>query len=259
MSDYYSVLGVPRDASQDQIKKAYRNLAKQHHPDTDAGTEDKFKEINEAYETLSNPEKRSAYDNPGHAGFNGFTTGFGMNMDELFRTHFGGPFASGGPSIRPAKGNDLKFRAEINLYDIFSEADKELDISYREACSKCDGTAASKRSTCTSCNGSGVVMQHKQMGHMHFSTNGPCQVCNGSGFKVEEKCPDCSGGVVHTTSTFKYKVPPDANNGTILRFGGQGCNGVYGGPKGDLFIRLDLVLPRKETLTAEQLALFKGL
>ena len=259
MSDYYKVLGVPKNATPSQIKKAYRDLAKKYHPDKANGDnefEEKFKKINEAYEILSDENKRQAYDNPGFrrgfGGMGGTTTGFNVDIEEMFRSHFGAGFTSP-RATQAARGRDLKYKSDVTLYELISQAEKEINLSYREACPACDGTAESERTKCTDCNGLGVVQQYKEMGNMRMSTTGPCPTCRGTGFKVEKKCESCANGVINTNKSFKFTIPPTANHGTVLKYPGEGSNGVNGGPKGDLYIRLDLVLPDKNSLTDEQL------
>lgn len=260
MTDYYKVLGVPKEATPSQIKKAYRDLAKKYHPDKaegDISFEDKFKKINEAYETLSDENKKAAYDNPHR--HSGFTTGYGVDVEEMFRQHFGGGFSS--PRQRttniPRRGRDLKLADKVTLYQVLTKAKKEINLSYDEPCPECDGTAAAERSVCSDCNGSGIIQQFKEMGAMRIATNGPCMACRGTGFKIVKKCPSCNGGIIRTNRKFTYEIPPTANNGTVLKYSGDGGNGSHGGPKGDLYIKLNLVLPTN--LTEEQKEFLKEL
>jgi molecular chaperone DnaJ len=266
VSDYYKVLGVGKDATPDQIKRAYRDLAKKYHPDKSDGDDTKFKKINEAYETLSDTEKKTAYDNPGFGRRpfrGGFTTGDPSDVEEMFRQHFGGGFTD--PRRRrpstppPLRGADIQEQQNVTIFEMVTQADKEISLSYAEACPICDGTAASKKSTCPDCTGTGYVNQYKMMGNMRMSSSGPCPSCRGAGFKVEESCTECNGGVIRTNRVYKYTIPPNANNGIILRFREQGANGRNGGPKGDLYVRLNLILPSKSALTKEQLDLLKNI
>ena len=266
MVDYYKELGIGRNATQEEIKKAFRKLAVKYHPDknqNDKSSEDKFKRVNEAYETLSDNNKKHVYDNPGMGGpRGGFTTGRGFDINEMFRSHFGTGFSSRPTrpnTPRPLRGNDLKHGATISIYDIITRTKKTIDFSYRDPCQNCNGTGASKTETCKTCGGMGMIQQVRQQGNIHMATNIQCPECRGAGAKVIEKCTKCDGGYNIIKKSYDWTAPSNANNGTVLRFAGQGTSGVHGGPRGDLFIKLHLYIPSKASLTEEQLEVLKSI
>ncbi len=261
--DYYEVLGVGKDAGQDEIKRAFRNLAKKYHPDTNQGepnAEARFKEINEVYEVLSDPTKRSNYDaygNPNGPVFGGPGGGGGAGQDPFGRVFgdFGGsPFGDifgqfedlfGGGSRRraatgPVRGRDLEITLEISLEEAFSGVDKDIKVRRVEACSKCDGSGAepgSKVVTCTTCHGTGQVRStvNTMLGSM--TTVKTCPQCGGAGKTAEKPCTECGGsGETVRTRVVTVKIPPGADSGLHLRLSGQGDAGQRGGPPGDLYV-----------------------
>lgn len=260
--DYYEVLGVGKDASQDDIKKAFRSLAKKHHPDANPGdptAEAKFKEINEAYEVLSDEGKRSNYDaygnangpyaNPGGGaggqGAQDFGRVFGDAGGFPFGDLFGGfeELLGGGRRRRdtgPRRGDDLELEMEISLEEAFSGVDRDVRIPRTEACDRCGGSGAepgSKAVTCPACHGTGQVSttQRSIFGQMLVST--PCTKCGGTGKYVEKPCRECGGsGEVRKSRTVTVKVPPGADSGLRLRLSGQGNAGSRGGSAGDLYV-----------------------
>ncbi len=259
--DYYEVLGLQKGASDDEIKKAYRRLAKKYHPDLNPGDTDaeaKFKEVNEAHEILSDPEKRQKYDQFGHAafdpsfgagagGFGGFG-GFG-DMGDIFDNFFGGGFGGFGGGGRnranaPMKGDDI----ELNLTITFEEAafgcEKEIRYRRREVCSSCRGTGAkngTEMDTCSQCHGTGVVttVQRTILGNMQ--TQRPCPTCGGSGRVIKTPCPDCTGGTKMTEKASTITVPAGIDDGQVLTLRGQGNGGRNGGPAGDVYINIHVL------------------
>lgn len=258
--DYYEVLGVGKDASENEIKKAYRALARKYHPDAnkdDPNAADKFKEATEAYQVLSDAEKRAQYDQMGHAAFaqgqggQGFDfSGFGGGLDDIFEMMFGGGF--GGRQRRPRgpeRGADLSYELEIDFIDAVFGKEVELELPRTEACETCGGSGAepgTHPATCTQCNGTGQVQfaQNTPFGRMMSSR--ACDRCHGTGSYVEHPCRTCRGqGMVRRTRRVKVKVPGGVNDGTRLRLSGEGEGGLRGGPPGDLFVYMR-VRPHRE-------------
>lgn len=257
MLDYYSILGVSRNASQDDIKKAYRKLAVKHHPDKN-GDPEKFKQINEAYSVLSDANKRAAYDNSftnrSRGGF-----GFNINLDEMFRHHFGSGFTDfSGP--RPVKGRDLKFNVKISIYDAIVGSTKVLETDYTDTCTRCGGTGAEELVKCSECGGIGVINRTSINGNVRMVTRTQCSRCRGTGSMSRKVCTNCNGsGNVLNKKRFEYTIPVGAKDGAILKFIGEGCKGFHGGPNGDLYLKLNLVIPDKDRLTSEQLKVLKDI
>lgn len=260
--DYYEVLGVSKDASQDEIKRAFRQLAKKHHPDANPGDKDaeaRFKEINEAYEVLSDPTKRSNYDAYGHpdgpfAGAGGGASG-GQTGDPFGRvfTDFGGfPFGDlfggfeeifGGRrqvDTGPRRGDDLELEIDITLEEAFTGVERDIRIPRTERCTRCQGSGAepgSEIKTCPTCRGTGQVRTSRSTMLGSFVTVTTCSRCGGTGKVIEKPCKECDGrGSVSRTRTVTVKVPPGADSGLRLRLQGQGNAGVRGGPAGDLYV-----------------------
>jgi molecular chaperone DnaJ len=246
--DYYEVLGVSRNASADELKKAYRKLARQHHPDANPGNKEeaeaKFKEISEAYAVLSDPEKRANYDRFGHAGadgqgFGGFE-GFGDfgGLGDIFEMFFGG----GGGRRRngPERGNDIRADMELNLKEAAFGLEREIKVPRIETCGTCGGNGAapgSKPQTCTTCGGSGQMQFAQNTPFGRIVQSRTCDRCRGTGKIIEKSCPTCRGdGQVRKTRNIKVKVPPGVDNGSRLRLSGEGEAGVRGGPPGDLYV-----------------------
>lgn len=244
--DYYEILGVQKNADGDAIKKAYRKLAMQFHPDRNPGNseaEEKFKEASEAYEVLSSAEKRATYDRFGHAGLNQrFQHGF-QDVNDIFSSFsdiFGDLFGmSGGQRSRGnSRGSHLRYLVEIDLKDVVDGTDKEIEFEREVSCTTCKGSGAKKGSelqTCKNCGGRGQVVRTQGF----FSMATTCPSCRGEGKLIKEHCEKCEGeGRKPEKSRLKVKIPPGVETGTQLRLSGEGEGGYRGGPAGDLFVEI---------------------
>lgn len=256
--DYYEVLGVEKSASDADIKKAYRKLAKQYHPDVNPGdnaAEAKFKEANEAYEVLSDSQKRAQYDQFGHAGMDpnayggGFNGGFGDfdfgGIGDIFETFFGGS-GFGGRSGRskngPQKGADLKYAMEISFEEAAFGVEKEITIGRMENCNTCGGTGAKPGTspvTCKHCNGTGQVQVKQNTPFGQFVNVKTCDVCHGEGKIITDPCGTCSGkGKIRKNVKIKINIPAGIDDGQTISLRGEGEPGLKGGPAGDLYISI---------------------
>ena len=243
--DYYEVLGVSKTASQDEIKKAYRKLSKQYHPDInkEPGADEKFKEIAEAYEVLSDETKRSQYDQFGHEGPNqgfggGFSGGFG-GFEDIFSSFFGGGSRRSDPNA-PRKGDDLQYRMNISFEDAVFGKQTEIEIPSEESCETCNGSGAkpgTNPKTCETCKGSGQINQTVDTPFGRMVNRRACSTCQGTGKIIIEKCTTCHGsGTVQKRKKIKVTIPAGVDDGQQLRVSGQGEAGINGGPPGDLYI-----------------------
>jgi molecular chaperone DnaJ len=248
--DYYDILEVSKDAGQDEIKKAYRRLAKKYHPDlnpNDPEAEQKFKEVNSAYEILSDEEKRSRYDRFGHAGVDpqasggaGFG-GFGDIFDDIFDI-FGGGFSRGSASRRsgPVRGGDVKQSIVIEFKEAVFGVEKEIQTRRFETCSTCEGSGAkpgTKKKTCSKCHGSGEVRYAQRTPFGQFMQVGTCDQCGGSGHVIDEPCETCKGsGKEIKTRKINVKIPAGVDSDSIISVRGEGHHGEKGGSPGDLHI-----------------------
>lgn len=249
MKDYYEILEIDKNASTDEIKRAYRKLAKKYHPDlnpNDQEAEQKFKDASAAYEILSDEEKRSRYDRFGHAGVDpqagsqGYG-GFGDIFDDIFDI-FGGGFSQGGRSRRPGpvKGADLRYDLTLEFEEAAFGVEKDIKVNKEETCDTCEGSGAKSgthKETCSRCNGTGEVKYSQQSPFGQFIRVGTCDVCEGTGEVIPEKCDSCGGtGTEYKTKRINVKVPAGVNNDSIISIRGEGEPGTRGGPHGDLYI-----------------------
>jgi len=248
--DYYEVLGVSRDASEEEIKKAYKKQAKQHHPDLNQDSktaEEKFKEINEAYEVLGNREKRARYDQFGHqppgGGFDpgGFGADFG-GFGDIFDMFFGGSAGGSGGRRGPQRGSDLRLDMTVTFEEAAFGVEKDVEIPRMENCDVCGGSGAepgTKSETCPVCKGSGKVKATQSTPFGQFQTVKPCGRCQGSGTVIEHRCKHCSGsGKVRKVRKIHVKIPAGVDSGSRLRVANEGEVGSLGGPNGDLYVYL---------------------
>lgn len=260
-ADYYELLGVNRNATDDEIKSAFRKLAKKYHPDMQTGdkkeAEAKFKEINEAYEVLSDKNKRAKYDQFGHAAFdpaaggggNPYAGGAGFNdFSDIFDTMFGGfgGFGGGHQQTRngPVRGNDLKYNLTLTFEEAAFGCKKEILIPREEVCDACGGTGAKPGTEpvkCTKCNGTGQVRVQQNTVFGSFATVRTCEACNGTGKIIADPCPNCRGsGHVRKSHRINITVPAGIDNGQTLSMHGEGELGKRGGPNGDLYIVINV-------------------
>ncbi|MEW5746386.1 MAG: molecular chaperone DnaJ [Nitrospirota bacterium] len=252
VKDYYKVLGISKEASQDDIKKAFRKLARKYHPDLNPGdkaAEEKFKEVNEAYAILGDPEKRKQYDSGGmnfeqfggaegfrgFGGFGGFEGGEGFDFSDIFGDIFGG--ARPGRTAHHARGEDLVMGIELTLEDAFKGVTRPITITRNAACHACGGSGAESFQTCPTCKGTGQA----QASRGFFRMAQVCPECGGTGKKVTAVCKKCGGrGTTAQTETMKVKIPAGVDNGSVVRLKGKGNNGIGGGPAGDLLIEISI-------------------
>lgn len=252
--DYYEVLGVSKGASEDELKKAYRKLSKKYHPDinSEADAEEKFKEISEAYEVLSDPQKRAAYDQYGHAatgqnGGGGFQGGFGdfgggaggFGFEDIFESFFGGTGRSSNPNA-PRQGSDLQYSLDLTFEEAIFGIEKTIRYNREDICHTCDGTGAEPGTaveTCTKCHGTGTINVERQTPFGRVMTQQTCDVCHGTGKEIPHPCSDCHGtGVKKEEHSVKVNVPAGVEDGQQMRLSGQGEAGSNGGPYGDLYV-----------------------
>ena len=254
--DYYEVLGVPKNASDADIKKAFRTLAKKYHPDMHPGDkecEEKFKEAQEAYAVLSDAEKRKQYDQFGHAAFDGTggagAGGFdfsGMDMGDIFGDIFGDFFGGGGSRRRandgPMKGANLRTSVRITFEEAVFGCEKEIEMVLKDECATCHGTGAkpgTSPETCGKCGGKGKVVFSQQSFFGTVQNVQTCPECNGSGKVVKEKCPDCRGtGYIARKRKIQVTIPAGIDNGQCVRIREKGEPGINGGPRGDLLVEV---------------------
>ena len=252
--DYYEVLGVSKTATDDEIKKAYRDLAKKYHPDLHPGdkeAEAKFKEASEAYSVLSDAEKRKQYDTVGHAGMNGnygfdansysdMFSGFGDIFGDIFGM-FGGR-GRGARSRGPVQGSDSTYVLRINFEEAVFGCEKEIELSYKAECKACHGTGGKdgeKPTVCKTCGGTGEVVSSQRTPFGMISRTARCTDCGGSGMKVKNRCPECNGtGYISTSKRIKVRIPAGIDNGQGVRVRGEGEPGENGGGRGDLIVEV---------------------
>lgn len=244
--DYYEVLGISRSAGQDEIKQAFRKLARQFHPDVnkEPDAEDKFKEINEAYSVLSDVDKRARYDRYGRAGLGdmGGSQDYSVHFEDIFEELFG--FGSGTRRNGPRRGRDLQMSVALTFEEAVFGAEKEIEFERDEVCSTCRGNGAEPGSnvkTCSTCNGRGEVRQVRQTFIVQMVETVPCQACQGRGRIIEKACHTCSGrGQERKKVNKKVSIPAGVDNGMQIRLPGEGQPGSNGGPNGNIFIAVDV-------------------
>ena len=253
--DYYEILGVSRDADKEEVKRAYRRLARKYHPDVnkEPGAEERFKEINRAYEVLSEPETRARYDRFGEAGLGGAAGAagfqdFGDSFADIFESFFSG-FAGGmaGQQRRrsgPVRGDDLRLDLRLDFREAVFGGEKEIRIKHLETCETCSGTGAkpgTRPQTCSTCTGTGQVRRATRTPFGSFTQVSVCPACNGTGQVIEDKCESCGGrGQKEITKKLKITIPAGVDNGTRLRVSNEGDAGKMGGPPGDLYVFLSV-------------------
>ena len=253
--DYYQILGVSRDASKEELKRSYRRLARKYHPDVnkEPGAEDRFKEINRAYEVLSEPETRNRYDRFGEAGVSsgagasGFEYGDMGGFADIFESIFNGFGGAGGASTSrrrtgPVRGDDLRLDLKLDFREAVFGGEKQIRIPHLETCQVCNGTGAKPGTgsrTCPTCNGVGQVKRATRTPFGSFAQVSSCPTCNGTGVIIESKCEACNGaGRKQETKKLKITIPPGVDNGTRLRVSGEGDAGTRNGTPGDLYVYL---------------------
>ena len=256
--DYYEVMGVPKNASEDEIKKAYRKLAKQYHPDLNPGdktSETKFKELNEAYEVLSDKDKKVRYDQFGHAGVDpNFGGGAGggspfqgdIDLGDIFNSFFGG-FGGGRRQVNPnapRRGTDTEATIHLSFEEAAKGCEKEIAYTKVESCTTCGGSGAKKGTsakTCSQCNGTGQVHINQRTPFGVVQTSRSCDRCGGTGKVIEQPCTDCGGtGRARKQKTIKINIPAGIGDEQILNVSGQGNSGTNGGPEGDLHLFINV-------------------
>mgnify|MGYP002801340940 CR=1 FL=1 len=256
--DYYEVLGVSRGASEDEIKKAYKKMARKYHPDLNPGdksAEEKFKEVNEAYEVLSDADKKARYDQYGHAGVDpnfgagGFGGGFDGGFDfgdlgDIFGSFFGGGFGGGrrtNPNA-PQRGESIRMSIAISFEEAAFGCEKEVTVERYETCDTCHGSGCAPGTSpevCPDCHGTGTVQVRRQTPMGVFATSSPCPKCGGKGRIIHQPCKDCRGsGMVRKKKTIQASIPAGIDNGQTISIRGQGNAGKNGGPAGDLLITI---------------------
>ena len=258
--DYYEVLGLTKSASTDEIKKAYRTLAKKYHPDLNkaADAAEKFKEVQEAYEVLSDPEKKNRYDQYGFAGvdenysngfnFNGFSSGGFDDLNDIFGSFFGSGFRgsqSSRSSNGPRRGQDKYMEMSIDFMDAVRGLSKTITLEVEEQCSQCLGSGARSKDdikVCPKCNGRGRILRQQQTMFGIMQSESIFPECNGTGKKIERKCPNCHGqGYVKKKIEVEVNIPAGIQSGQQLRIAGKGDRGYNGGDNGDLYIEINVI------------------
>ena len=260
--DYYEILGLSKNATDEEIKRAFRKLAKQYHPDInkDPGAEEKFKEIGEAYAVLSDPAKRRQYDQFGHAafqnggggsagGFSGFDAS-DINLDDILNDLFGGAFGGFGfggsrsrstSGSRSSRGKDIRVVLNLTFEEAAFGCEKDIKLDLTAECSKCHGKGGFGEKTCKTCGGAGRVLEQQQTIFGYMQTQKTCPECRGAGKTFESVCDDCRGkGVVSKTKTLTVTIPEGVDEGFQLRLSGKGNAGVNGGSNGDVFIEFKI-------------------
>lgn len=254
--DYYKILGVNSQATKKEIKKAYRDLSKKHHPDV-GGNETIFKEINEAYSVLSDDQKRSEYDNPIFNIFDKFDFPFAESM---FSNMYRRPRRSTDSINMRMRGKDLNYVIDISLYESICGLDREFEYEFEDICSKCRGVGGITTENCSKCQGVGFITITSQSGNMRVINQSPCDICKGRGYTAQDKCEECEGtGKIIRHEKIIIKTQSDLPDNSLARFTGAGHFGINGGPDGDLLIKFKIRMPKKEDLSEEQLEVLKSI
>lgn len=250
--DFYEILGLQKGASDEEIKKAFRKLAIKYHPDKNQGdkeAEEKFKEINEAYQVLSDPQKKAQYDQFGTTDFNGGGfdpsgfdfSGFG-GFGDIFDSFFGGFGGGGRRRNGPQKGEDVEYAINLTFEEAMTGIEKEINITKSETCETCKGSGSkpgSHSKTCTKCGGTGQVKVQRNTPLGSFVSVNTCDECNGKGTVVTDPCPECKGrGILRKSKKIKVNIPAGVDTGNVIPIRGQGEAGVNGGPPGDLYVAI---------------------
>ncbi len=262
--DYYEVLGLSKSASEADIKKAYRTLAKKYHPDVnkEKGSDVKFKEVQEAYEVLSDPQKKANYDNFGHAGvdgmnnggFGGFQAGGFEDIQDIFGSFFGGGFNTGQRrSSGPRRGEDRLMQMRVDFMDAIFGKQESIQLDVEETCNSCMGSGAHSRDdvkVCPNCQGKGSILTQQRTPFGVFQSSSVCPECQGTGKKIVNRCKTCGGkGYERKRVTVDLKIPAGIHSGQQLRVSGKGNRGAQGGPNGDLYI--EVLVNRHKYFTRE--------
>jgi len=256
--DYYEVLGVSKTATDEEIKRAFRVLAKKYHPDVnkEEGAADKFKEIGEAYSVLSDKNKRAQYDQFGHAAFDGAQGGAGfdmgdINLDDILSNLFGGGFGGGFSSFggfggsrtsnRSRRGEDMLMRIKLTFEEAVNGCKKDIKVNVTENCDECNGKGGFGEKTCSTCGGRGVIVDQQRTLFGMMQTQKTCPDCRGDGRTFKEVCQNCGGdGRVTKNKTLTITVPAGVDNGNQLRLSGKGGAGINGGPNGDIYLEFSV-------------------
>ena len=258
--DYYDLLGIDPKTSPEEVRKAYRKLSMEHHPDHNPDNkeaEDKFKEISEAYSVLSDPQKREEYDNPqinvhSGMGFNPFS------FNGIFRGMTGAPRRR--PENFPLRGIDLKYVVDMPIHKFILGGEEELPIEYEDICLDCKGKGFTASDKCSNCNGSGNIINVQRSGNMHMQTSTPCLKCRGRGEIGTENCVSCNGaGRIVVKKNHILVVRQGFRDGEKVKYQGMGGQGLNGGPPGNMFVKFRMIMPKAGELTEEQKELIKSL